>query len=381
MHPNRLLSATILAVVAGTALAFPSYESLAGLTGRQLESAIQGLNPKLPPPPPGPLSFSGTKLVDDPAHPWRPLRNGDLRGPCPGLNTLASHGYLPRDGVASPAQFITAVQEGFNMDNPTARVATYLTHLVDGNLVTDLLSIGAKTRRTGPDPPPPAIVGGMNNHGTFEGDASLSRGDAFDGDNHNFNQTLWDQLVDYSNQYGGGFYNLTVAGELRWQRTQQSIATNPEFDFRGLRHFTVVGQASFPAGLFTDGRKTGADKHQLDLVSGLSFFKHMRFPAGFFRASEPTGGVGSDVIFGAHPVLPGRNVGGVNNYVVDTSLGGFGDFCKFYTEFVNITIKGLYPNPTGVLRRNLNLNLGFVYDALAPRLGANCPQVFPYGTN
>jgi hypothetical protein len=45
-----------------------------------------------PPPPPGPLSFDGLKLVNDPDHPWRPLRNGDVRGPCPGLNTLASHG-------------------------------------------------------------------------------------------------------------------------------------------------------------------------------------------------------------------------------------------------------------------------------------------------
>ncbi len=25
---------------------------------------------------------------------------GDVRGPCPGLNALANHGYLPRNGVA-----------------------------------------------------------------------------------------------------------------------------------------------------------------------------------------------------------------------------------------------------------------------------------------
>lgn len=45
-----------------------------------------------PPPPPGPPSFTGTKLVNDADHPWQPLRDGDIRGPCPGLNTLASHG-------------------------------------------------------------------------------------------------------------------------------------------------------------------------------------------------------------------------------------------------------------------------------------------------
>jgi hypothetical protein len=48
-----------------------------------------------PPPPPGPPTFTGTKLVNDADHPWQPLRPGDIRGPCPGLNTLASHGVSP----------------------------------------------------------------------------------------------------------------------------------------------------------------------------------------------------------------------------------------------------------------------------------------------
>jgi hypothetical protein len=58
---------------------------------------------------------------------------------------------------------------GFNMENQFAIFVTYLAHLMNGNLVTDLLSIGGKTRKTGPDPPPPAHAGGFNVHGTFEG--------------------------------------------------------------------------------------------------------------------------------------------------------------------------------------------------------------------
>jgi hypothetical protein len=80
------------------------------------------------------------------------------------------------------------------MANKAARFAAYSAHLVDGNLVTDLLSIGGKTSKTGEDPPPPAIVGGLNTHTVFEGDASLTRGDFFFGDNHSFNQTLFDQV-------------------------------------------------------------------------------------------------------------------------------------------------------------------------------------------
>ena len=62
------------------------------------------------------------------------------------------------------------------MGNDAAVFVTYASHLMDGNLVTNLLSIGDKTHKTGPDPPPPAIVGGLNTHLTCEGDASLTRG-------------------------------------------------------------------------------------------------------------------------------------------------------------------------------------------------------------
>ncbi len=50
---------------------------------------------------------------------------------------------------------------GFNMDSFTARFVTYAAHLVDGNVVTDRLSIGGKSPSTGPDLPAPAIVGGF----------------------------------------------------------------------------------------------------------------------------------------------------------------------------------------------------------------------------
>jgi hypothetical protein len=56
----------------------------------------------LPPNPPGPLEFNGTKLVNDRDHPWKPLQKGDIRGPCPGLNTLASHGVSVYTPLPSP---------------------------------------------------------------------------------------------------------------------------------------------------------------------------------------------------------------------------------------------------------------------------------------
>ena len=55
------------------------------------------------------------------------------------------------------------------MGNGLAVFITYAAMLVDGNQVTNLLSIGGKSSKTGPDPPQPAIVGGLDTHAVFEG--------------------------------------------------------------------------------------------------------------------------------------------------------------------------------------------------------------------
>ena len=55
------------------------------------------------------------------------------------------------------------------MGNDLAVFLTYAAMLVDGNQVTNLLSIGGKSSKTGPDPPKPAIVGGLDTHAVFEG--------------------------------------------------------------------------------------------------------------------------------------------------------------------------------------------------------------------
>ncbi|KAF5336406.1 hypothetical protein D9611_006738 [Ephemerocybe angulata] len=372
---NFAILFTLVAAVINTpvSLAFPSYASLAGLSARELAEIVPRLQASDPPNPPGPLKFNGTKLVNDRAHPWKPLERDDIRGPCPGLNTLASHGYLPRNGVATPTQIINAVQEGFNMDSSTARFVTYAAHLVDGNLVTDLLSIGGKTRKTGPDPPAPASVAGLNTHAVFEGDSSMTRADFFFGDNHSLNETLFKQFKDFSNRFGGGFYNLTVAQELRHQRIQESIATNPTFDFTSPRFFTAFAESSFPIEFFVDGRNP---VRALSMDNATLFFRDSKFPVDFFRAAAPTGGTLAVEIFNAHPIAAGKNVNGINTFTPDPTSADFSSFCLLYTNFVTKTVGGLYPNPTGVLRRNLIINLGFFYDAID---GVGCTELFPYG--
>ncbi|KIJ52027.1 hypothetical protein M422DRAFT_243612 [Sphaerobolus stellatus SS14] len=370
---STLLAFSLLAI---QAIAFPQYQPLAGLSERELDNILPRLNAVTPPPPPGPPSDTSVKLVNDAAHPYRSPGKGDMRGPCPGLNTLASHGYLPRNGIATPTQIINAAQDGFSMDSNTARLLTFATMLVDGNPITNLMSIGGKSALTGPDPPRPAIVGGLDTHAVFEGDASLTRADFFFGDNHSFNQTLFDDFVSFSKKFGGGNYNATSAAEIRFHRIQQSIAQNPQFSFISPRFFTAYGEAAFPIVFFVDGRKADG---QLSMTDAVGFFRDGRMPHDFHRAdgSKTADLVGNvtDVIFLAHPTQPGGNQGKVNTYTVDPNSANFdSDGCKIYTDFVNNIVVPLYPNPQGVLRQNLNLNLEFFFQTFG-----NCTQLFPYG--
>ena len=186
---------------------------------------------------------------------------------------------------------------------------------------------------------------------------------------------MFSQFVDFSNRFGAGKYNLTVAGELRWQRIQESIATNPKFSFVAPRIFTAYAESTFPINFFIDGRQTGSDAGQLDLIAAKGFFKDSRMPDNFFRPNGSRGAEGFDKVVAAHPIGPGSNVGGVNNYVLDPTSANLNQFCLLYTNFVNQTIKGLYPKPTGILLKALNQNLDFLHSGI----GSNCPKPSPYG--
>jgi unspecific peroxygenase len=182
------------------------------------------------------------------------------------------------------------------------------------------------------------------------------------------------KFSNFSQRFGGGKYNITVAGEYRFQRIQDSIATNPNFSFVSPRYFTAYAESFFPLVFFVDGRVSDM---QLDMTTARSFFQNSRYPDGFFRANRSIGlaDVNFDPIFAAHPVQPGANHG-VGNYVLDPTSANLGQFCLLYTNFVNNTFRSLYPNPTGGVRTALNTNLDFFFTIAATR---NCTQVFPFG--
>lgn len=47
-------------------------------------------------------------------HSFQAPRSNDHRGPCPGLNALANHGYISRDGITSFAEVVVAINQGLS---------------------------------------------------------------------------------------------------------------------------------------------------------------------------------------------------------------------------------------------------------------------------
>jgi hypothetical protein len=184
------------------------------------------------------------------------------------------------------------------------------------------------------------------------------------------------QFVNFSAQFGGGNYNLTVAAELRHQRIQQSIATNPQFSFISPRYFTAFAESIFPLVFFVDGRVSNLE---LNMTNARGFFQNSEMPEDFFRANHSIGlneiGVGITILFEAHPIQPGANQG-VGNYVLNPASANLSEFCLLYTNFVNQTVRSLYPAPTGILRDALNANLDNFF---GPAGTQGCTQFFPYG--
>lgn len=132
----------------------------------------------------------------------------------------------------------------------------------------------------------------------------------------------------------------------------------------------------FPTAFFVDGR---VGDGQLSLANARGFFQNNQMPPGFYRRNESFGnqeiGAAVNAIFSKHPIKPGKN-NGVGNYVLDPTSPDLNDTCGLYVDFVNNTVRPLYPNPKGVLLKALQTNLDYLYQAFR---GSGCLQIFPYG--
>jgi len=131
---------------------------------------------------------------------WRTPESGEVRSPCPMLNSLANHGVLPRDGKGITKEM--AVKALTNAINLHVDIAKFF---ASGAIATN------------PDAHAHSFdLNHVNKHGLIEHDVSLTRDDIAFGDNHTFNPDIWKSVVD---TYGDSKEtNFALASEARYNR-------------------------------------------------------------------------------------------------------------------------------------------------------------------
>lgn len=230
-----------------------------------------------------------------------------MRGDCPTLNTLANHGYLNRTGITTFAEAANAIQTAYSMSFDIAVFLSALGLLAGGDIPTGKYSIGGQDSRV------PETLGqpvyGIDRHGLFEIDASISRGDRYFGDNHSFNISRWNKLVEDANNYGDGLFNIDAVQNNAADQVEASRANNPDFTFGG--NFAVVYATR---ALLTRPLANGTEPNTPDFKNIAPFYLNETFPENWYRIPDSyslvdlLGDIGNLFLFKPQPI--GTNYNG-----------------------------------------------------------------------
>lgn len=201
-------------------------------------------------------------------HAWVAPKQGDQRGPCPGLNAAANHGYIPHNGVGSITDFIDGTYKAYGMATDLAGFLAVYGAVFDGDLLS--WSIGGA-----PDSALVDLTAGLlgqptgleGSHNKYEADYSPTRGDLYQyGNNYLTRLDQFKGLYAYQQDVpeDQSDFSLEVLGAWRAKRFQQSVNENPYFFnnfFSGLEvnpaaytfayRFMSNKSAEFPEGRFS----------------------------------------------------------------------------------------------------------------------------------
>ncbi|KAL4757798.1 peroxidase family protein [Aspergillus foveolatus] len=178
----------------------------------------------------------------------------DSRGPCPGLNTLANHGYLPRNGKEITLDILKeGMLEGFNIEHGDAVLLFF------------------QAIRTSPIPFSDRFdLADIGRHGILEHDISLSRSDAYFADPKPFNETVWAETMSY---FTTPMITVEQLAKARMGRLATSKKTNPEFELSWLADGFSWGECASFFEIMADGTTGTVDTRYIDY-----WFRNERMP-------------------------------------------------------------------------------------------------------
>lgn len=160
---------------------------------------------------------------------------GDQRGPCPGLNALANHGYISRDGVTSLVEVLSAMNSVYGMGLDVGGILSTLGTVMVGNPVSTSPGFSIGNADPGSQNLLNNLLGllgtprGLNgSHNIIESDASGTRSDLYvTGDASTMDLARFKTLYDeFSEDQVDAFDVFTKRSAIRFN---ESLMTNPDF--------------------------------------------------------------------------------------------------------------------------------------------------------
>ncbi|KAK1754296.1 Chloroperoxidase [Echria macrotheca] len=217
----------------------------------------------------------------------------DVRGPCPMLNTLANHGYIPRDGRNVRASEITAALH--DVVGVSSTVTLPFTHPIffehrEAKAAGQAPSLWSRAWSIICLPSKLIFRWGMRRHGQFdsatgkkcldldqlgipnaiEHDISLTRLDAKQGDNMTPQPGLIRDLLASSSDGGKTLSAADLAG-VRLRRIAAQREANPDAVYGRMQHSFACMEIALFLGVFGDGKKVKCDYAR-------AFFQEERLP-------------------------------------------------------------------------------------------------------
>ncbi|KEQ74214.1 Cloroperoxidase [Aureobasidium namibiae CBS 147.97] len=190
-----------------------------------------------------------------------------VRGPCPMMNTLANHNYIPRNGGnITKDNAIRGLGEALNFDEALA------------SLMWEQAIIA--------NPAPNATfftLDHLNRHNILEHDASLSRADAYFSNASTFSASIFSQTTKFWNK---DTLTAEMLANSKLARMIESRAFNPDYAFTSGNEEFALGEVAAPIIVFGD---TEAKTVERELV--VEFFENERLPweLGWMKRKEKVG--------------------------------------------------------------------------------------------
>lgn len=218
---------------------------------------------------------------------------GDSRGPCPALNLLANHGYLPRNGVVNFGQILDATARGFNMGTDLATILGVFAVLTNGDLAAETfnLGLGVGSQKS---------IGGLNRHSTVEADVSPNREDYFSGcgDNHHLSSRLFKENVQIVANTPSKQFDFTAMGNHYANRAAFSKQNNPYLYYVPFPSIVSFVAFAFYPQFFSNGTYGLGGVANYESISSILGAKYIpeqdafeyvpeQFPDNWYRRATP----------------------------------------------------------------------------------------------